>query len=225
VTAQASRTDLLVLAAHAPELVGLRERLGDGLAGEIGERRVAGRTVGVGMPAAGAGTMRHLAAHKPAAVVLLGSCGHYVAQYAPTDLMMASKLVLVDTSVCTRQAAFPEPMQTEVAPDPVLTEGLLSATSGVRRGPVATTLAITTHDGLAQTLGARSGCHVENLEAFSVGLACAALEIPCAVLLGVTNAVGSRGRAQWAQYQRQMAETTAKLLLTWLDRGGPGLPR
>src|SRR3954467_139738 len=51
----ARAADLLVLAAHAPELVGMRATLGTGLAGVIRGMRVVCATVGVGMPVAGAG--------------------------------------------------------------------------------------------------------------------------------------------------------------------------
>jgi nucleoside phosphorylase len=89
---------------------------------------------------------------------------------------------------------------------------------------VATTLGITTDDALAQLLGSKSGCAAENLEAYSVALACAAHDIPFACLLVATNAVGSEGRAQWQKHQRAAAEKAAELLLLWLERGAKGLP-
>jgi nucleoside phosphorylase len=91
------------------------------------------------------------------------------------------------------------------------------------RGEVATTLGITTDDTLAQTLGSRSGCTAENLEAFSVAMACAARQLPFTSVLVATNAVGSEGRAQWSLHQRGAAEKAAELTLLWLERGAKGL--
>ncbi len=84
--------DLLILAAYAPELVGLRETLGTGLAGVVHGVRVVCATVGVGLPAAGAGTMRHLREARPRAVILLGSCGAYPRRPAPEEMLTIAPL-------------------------------------------------------------------------------------------------------------------------------------
>jgi nucleoside phosphorylase len=220
------KSDVLVLAAHAPELVGLRSTLGNGLRGTVGSLQVHCATVGVGMPASASGTTRVLEEHDPRAVVLIGSCGLYPRRidFRALTPVVASGVRLVDASVLAEQAAFPAPMQLLCEPDRDLSDGLAQVDPSTLRGEVATTLAITTDDTLAQALGTKSGCAAENLEAYAVALACAAHDLPFACLLVATNAVGSEGRSQWQTHQRSAAEKAAELLLLWLDRGAKGLP-
>jgi len=218
--------DLLILAAHAPELVGLRSTLGANLAGSVSNIRLVCATVGVGLPAAAAGAMRHLRDVRPRAVVLLGSCGLYPrrAEFRPLTALIPTGVRLVDASVAGDKAAFPAPMQLLCESDKDLSHGLAESDPGSLRGDVATTLGITTDDGLARSLGKKSGCAGENLEAFSVALACATRDLPFASILIATNAVGSQGREQWRKYQRKAAERGAKLLLDWIEQGARGLP-
>ncbi len=75
---------------------------------------------------------------------------------------------------------------------------------------VATTLGITTSDGLAERIAAHSAARFANLEAFAVVEACAAAQVPCAVVLGVTNVVGSQGRGQWLANHVAIAERVAR---------------
>lgn len=222
----AKGADLLVLAAHAPELVGLRATLGTDLAGIVRGLRVVCATVGVGMPVAGAGAMRHLRDARPRAVILLGSCGVYPKQeeLSLLDLVVPERIVLVDTAVIAGKAAFPAPMQTVIATDDVLSRSLCGDGTAVHRGSLATTLSITTDDTLAQRLGKKCGCETENLEAFAVASACAVRSLPFASLLSITNVVGSEGRKQWTRYQRRAAEASARALLDWIHRGARGLP-
>lgn len=218
--------DLLIVAAHAPEFVGLRAALGTGLAGVVGSVRVVCAAVGVGMPVAGAGTMRQLRDARPRAVILVGSCGAYPKRAVPAllDLVVPERVQLVDPTVLADKAAFPAPMQTSLDTEPLLSHGLAGTVADVRRGRVAATLSITTCDVLAARIGKRSECDTENLEAFAVGLACAALAVPFAAVLAVTNVVGSEGREQWSKHRRKAAERSACLVLDWIHRGARGLP-
>lgn len=220
------KTDVLVLAAHAPELVGLRAALGPNLSGSLGALQIECATVGVGLPASASGTTRALQDLTPRAVILLGSCGLYPRRidFRPLTPVIANGVRLVDASALSDQAAFPAPMQLLCEPDRGLSDGLAQADTSSLRGEIATTLAITTDDALAQLLGSKSGCAAENLEAYSVALACAAHDVPFACLLVTTNAVGSQGRQQWQTHQRSAAEKAAEQLLAWLNRGAKGLP-
>jgi nucleoside phosphorylase len=222
----AKGADVLVLAAHAPELVGLRATLGTDLAGVVRGLRIVCATVGVGMPVAAAGAMRHLRDARPRAVVLLGSCGVYPKHegYSLLDLVVPEHIALVDPAVVAGKGAFPAPMQTLMATDDMLSRGLCGDATTMHRGSLATTLAITTDDTMATRLGKRSGCQTENLEAFAVASACAARALPFAALLSITNVVGSDGRKQWTRYQRRAAEASARALLDWVHRGSRGLP-
>jgi nucleoside phosphorylase len=115
-------------------------------------------------------------------------------------------------------------MQLLLDTDKTFADGLAQIEPSALRGEVATTLSITTDDQLAVRLGRKTGCCAENLEAFSVALACAARDLPFAAMLVSTNAVGSVGREQWSEHQRQAAERGAHLVLEWLEQGAHGLP-
>ena len=219
--------DILLLAAHAPEFVGLRTQLGDQLAGSIRGLTIVAKTIGVGMAVAGAGTANRIHQLNPRAVIVLGSCGVYPCgiEYCPLDIVIPSRIQLFDPSVAAGKAEFPPPMQTVLDPHPLLSAGLLaSAGARSRAAPIATTLAITTDDAIARAVHPATGLEAENLELFPVALACAAAEVPFAAVLGVTNVVGSQGRTDWIKYQREAAVATAEVLLTWVHNGAQGLP-
>jgi len=220
--------DVLVLAAHAPEFVGLRAHIGDSLNGSLAGFFVVAKTIGVGMAVAGAATANRIQQLNPRAVVVLGSCGIYPSStaYRPLDLVVPSHLHLFDPSVAAGKAAFPEPMQTMVEPDGALSAGLVQSGEGrCRTAPVATTMAITTDDAIARAVHGATGFEAENLELFPIALACRAADVPFSAVLGVTNMVGSTGRTDWRQYQRDAAVAAAELLVSWLRHGAPGLAR
>ena len=106
-----------------------------------------------------------------------------------------------------------------------LSAGLLTA-AGPRghAARVATTLAVTTDDGVARAVHPATGLDAENLELFPVAVACKAADIPFAAVLGVTNMVGSTGRVDWRQFQRDAAVGAAEVFLNWAFSGASGLP-
>jgi nucleoside phosphorylase len=219
--------DILLLAAHAPEFVGLRTQLGEQLAGSIRGLTIVAKTIGVGMAVAGAGTANRIHQLSPRAVILLGSCGVYPCgiEYYPLDIVIPNRFQLFDPSAAAGKAEFPPPMQTVLEPHALLSTGLLaSAGARSRAAPLANTLAITIDDAIARAVHPAAGLEAENLEAFPVALACAAAEVPFAAVLGVTNVVGSQGRTDWLKYQREAAVATAEALLTWVHNGAQGLP-
>jgi nucleoside phosphorylase len=219
--------DILILAAHAPEFVGLRPHLGDALHAVVGGLHVVAKTIGVGMAVAGAGAANRIHQLEPRAVVLLGSCGIYPSQldYRPLDLIVPSRFHLFDATVASGKAEFPEPMQTVLDPHTMLSAGL-AASSGprVRRAPVATTLAIHVDDTVARAVHPSTGIEGENLELFPIALACLAANVPFGAVLGVTNVVGSQGRHDWRQYQRDAAVVAAEAIIAWIQGGAAGLP-
>src|SRR5690349_15175111 len=219
--------DILLLAAHAPEFVGLRPHLGENLGATLRGLTIVAKTIGVGMAVAGAGAANRIQQLSPRAVVLLGSCGIYPSQiaYQPLDIFIPSRFQLFDPSAAAGKAEFPDPMQTMLDPHPLLTAGLLaSAGPRGRSAPIATTLAITTDDAIARAVYPATQIEAENLELFPVALACAAAEVPFAAVLGVTNMVGSQGRTDWLKFQRDAAIASAEAFLTWLHNGAQGLP-
>jgi nucleoside phosphorylase len=219
--------DILLVAAHAPEFVGLRAHLGEQLCGNLLGLTIIAKTIGVGMAVAGAGTANRIQQLSPRAVVLLGSCGVYPCgvEYFPLDILVPSRFHLFDPSVAAGKAEFPDPMQTVLDPHPLLTAGLVgSGGARCRSAPLATTLAITTDDAIARAVHPATGLEAENLELFPVALACRAAEVPFAAVLGVTNVVGSQGRTDWLKYQRDAAVAAAEAFLTWVHNGAQGLP-
>ena len=92
-----------------------------------------------------------------------------------------------------------------------------------RRAPaaacVATTLAITVDDAAAARIAEGAGADVEHLEAHGVAIACAARGVPLAVVLGVANLVGARGRAEWLAHHERAEAAAGKRVLAWLEGG------
>jgi futalosine hydrolase len=218
---EAERCDVLLVAAFAPELDGLQSILGGAMRAEVGGLLVFARPVGIGLVAAASGTATRLEAHAPHAVVLIGTCGAYPGSgLAIGDIALARTVSLVEPAVLEGRAAFPEPMSARVDPHAAMTAAI--ATAGGALVDVATTLAVTTDDALAALLGRRGA--VEHLEAFAVGIACAAKNVPFAAALGVANVVGTRGRSQWRENHASAGHGAATFIAHWIQAGAAGVP-
>jgi len=216
-------SDLLVVAAYAPELVGFEGLLGATMSAPVGALVVHARPVGIGLVSAATGMAARLADARPRAVVLVGTCGAYPESgLAIGDVVVARKILLVDSAVVDEEAAFPEPMSAEVGTHPAMSAAI--AASGGRVADVGTTLAVTTSDALAARLGRVSGALVEHLEAFAVTTACAARGVPFACVLGVANAVGSLGREQWRSHHAVAAQAAGSFVARWIQAGAAGVP-
>ena len=212
---------VLVLAAFCPELAPFRTELGDTLTGAIAGLSVAARVAGVGLPAAAAGAMAHIAELQPEAVVLVGTCGAYVgAGLAIGDVVAARRLHLVDLASLAGQAEFPEPVAVTLDANGPMSEGLTAVCA--RACSVATTLAITVDDSLAARIAGGVGADVEHLEAHGVAVACAARGVPFAAALGVANFVGARGRNEWRVHHAFAEAAAVKRVLKWLELGARG---
>lgn len=191
--------ELLCLAAFAPELEALPEGF---------ERAL----VGVGLVPAALGAARaadRARALGRAGAVLLGTCGAYPGSgLAVGDVVVASRAILVDAALVDGRAAFVGGAGAPVALHAALAARFAAA--GARLVSVATTLGVTTDDSLAQTL-AGSACAVEHLEAYAVARAFDEAAIPLAIVLGVANDVGSKGRDQWQRHHQGAAAAAARL--------------
>ncbi|MFW5877379.1 MAG: hypothetical protein ACOCXM_11630 [Myxococcota bacterium] len=225
-TSEEERFDVLAVAAHAPDLQGLRRHLGDELRGRVRGLRVIGKAVGLGAAAAGAATMRRIIQTSPRAVVLIGTCGVYPGHpdWQPHDIVVPPSVRLVDHATMTGESTFPEPMWTEMRTHGPLSAGLVATRPRTHQVPVASPLAITVDDRRATGVTPHTGCVVENLEAFSVAHACHLGNIPFAAVLGVTHVVGSHGLEDWRRFGRDAAILAAEVLATWLHAGAQGLP-
>ncbi|HJL18843.1 MAG TPA: hypothetical protein RMH99_24485 [Sandaracinaceae bacterium LLY-WYZ-13_1] len=224
--ADPQRSDLLIVAAHTPEMAGLRPYLSDQLIGTIRGLTVRGKAVGIGMASAGPAAARGILAVQPRAVLLVGSCGVYpnLPQYRPHDVLVSSRLQLVSHAVHAGRSEFPGPMETRLDCNQMLGVGLSSAGARVFVAPVACTLARTVDDTVAGSVHPATGCEAENLEAFAVAQACRAAQVPFTAVLGVSNIVGSTGTHDWAQFQRAAVNAAAEVIVTWIQRGAQGLP-
>jgi futalosine hydrolase len=209
------RPALLILAAHEPELAPLRARLS-----AAGRDAMPAYPVGVGLAAAAAGTARLLAELHPVAVLLTGSAGLYPGhgELRPAEVVVGTELRLLDAACLQGQAALPAPIRAELHTEAGARAGWLAAGAS-RAVAVGTTLGITTDDGLAVRLGRLGRCVVETLEAQGAAQACHDAGVPISVLLGVTNLVGSQGRAQWLAHNRAAAEACAEVIERWLAGG------
>lgn len=215
--------DLLVLAAYAPELLGMRRLLGDQLYGNVSGVVVSCKAVGVGLPNATAGTTMRLLQLRPRAVVLVGTCGVYPgATPGVGDAVVTRRVMLVDPTEVERRGAMPEPIGRLVECNPMIALGLAGG-----RPPscdVANTLGVTTDDVLSQRIGTTIGCALENLEAFGIANACALQNVPFACVLGVSNRVGSTGREEWRSYHKGASQAACDVISRWLTSGAVGLP-
>ena len=219
-------TDLLIVAAHAPEMAGLRTFLSDQLIADIRGLHVRAKAVGIGAAAAGSATARAIIAVEPRGVLLIGSCGVYpnMDRYKPHDVVISSRIALVSHAVNAQRSEFPKPMRTVLESDELISTGLRNASPRAHVAAVACPLAQTIDDQVAASVQPTTGCEAENLEAFAVATACKAAEIPFAAVLGVSNIVGSTGSDDWKQFQRASVNAAADTIMTWVQGGAQGLP-
>ena len=210
--------DILLLAAFHPELAPLEPALGNAMRARVGERDVAARVVGIGLPMAAAGAATQLLEMQPRSVVLLGTCGAYAGTgIVPGEVISARRVHLVSHSVARGVAQFPDPMSLVTDAHSGTFEALLRA--GARAADVATTLAITVDDAAAALVARASGSQVEHLEAYGVAAACAARGVPFAAALGVANIVGARARDEWRANHRASAAAAVSAVLVYLRSG------
>ena len=182
---------LLVVAAWDPELTRFRE---------LTQARVPTATVGVGLIEAAIGTTRCLFEHRPSLVVFLGTCGSLASDLAIGEVVVGASVTLTGTNL-------PAPMPRELVLGPF----------AMRAKPVriATTLGITTDDARAAERAVEA--HVEHLEAFAFARACSIAAVPCAIVLGVANPVGSRGRERWLENHVAASARAAEALYDALE--------
>ncbi|MGH7440527.1 MAG: hypothetical protein ACRENE_32965 [Polyangiaceae bacterium] len=216
--------DLLVVAAFHPELAPLCALLGDGgspgfagrpAAGRIGTTDVRTAAIGIGLSQASVGASLSLVEARPAAVVLVGTCGAYPGTGLRVgDVTVARRVLLVEPAAVDGAAEFPTPMSTATDADETMRTAL--ASSGAVAVDVATTLAVTVNDDLATRIARATGAAAEHLEAHGVATACATLGVPLAIVLGVANVVGSRAREEWKQNHHAASRAAIGVVKAWL---------
>lgn len=190
----------LVVAAFAPELARLRARLRHRASAERA-RFVLG-TVGVGLVEAAIGTSRLIARHRPDAIVLVGTAGVYPAHgpvFPLASAVVASAAVLLPHLGPERDAYLPPVVPARVRFSPALARALVRA-AALPLAEVACPLAISRSPAATRAAATRSGCALENLEAFAVARAATVARLPCAAVLGVANRVGPAGHREWQHH-------------------------
>jgi nucleoside phosphorylase len=220
------QADVLLVAAHAPDLAGMRNFLGEKLDGQMRGLTIKTKVLGFGMAVAAASCARGVQALNPRAVIMIGTCAVFpgLSQYRPYDVLLPTKVQLADASVLARKAAFPDPMQTSVECHGLLRSALAASAPRAAQTVIASMMAPVTDDTLAASLHAATGCDADNSELFGIAAACQAASVPFAAVLGVSNLVGSTGRHDWAQFQREAVTQAGQCIGTWLHNGAQGLP-
>jgi nucleoside phosphorylase len=220
-----SNPGLCILSAHDPELNGFAALLGDSRRRIVHGFDVCAQAVGIGVLASAVGTTRLLASAKPRAAIFVGTAGAYQGQSLEIGaVVLGHQLVLASSAVAQGRAGYPAPMPVRTSCSEALAAGLARALDQpTRRVDVATTLAVTTDDALGAVLCGAYSCAVEHLEAAAVGLACAELGVPLAVVLGIANRVGQHGRDEWQAHHLAAGRAAAELVCAWLARGAEGL--
>ncbi len=169
----------LLLAAFAPELAGLD-------AAPLAGWQVA--TTGVGAVAAAATTARLVAEHRPARVLLVGTCGAYDGRLVLGDLLVAEAAIATSLDELEGRAYRPEIERTRF-------DATWRLPLPLPVHPVAATPAITMTAEGARRLAAVAAA--EHLELTGVFAACHAANVPIAAVLGVANRVGPDANAEW----------------------------
>lgn len=209
--------DWLVVSAWAPELSHLRRGL-PSLAPAL-RRRVATGTLGVGLVEASVGATLLLARLRPAAVILVGSAGLYPA--ATQALRIGDAVAVGDIALLAEALPGDHVYLPEIVPSRVRTSRTL--TSAVRKAAalplasVACPLAITRSRAAAAFVAKQSGCDLENLEAFALARAAAALAIPVAVVVGIANRVGPAAHREWMQNGAAATAAACQAVLAFLE--------
>jgi futalosine hydrolase len=216
------RCDLLIVAAFVPELDALGALLGAALAKRIGEVEVRAAPVGVGLVQAAVGTTLALDAHRPRAVVLVGTCGAYPeSRLVVGQVVVAKGVALVDPAALEGRSGFPDVMSRQLVAHGTLARAIAGSEAPLI--DVVTTMAVTTDDALALSLGKHGG--VEHLEAFAVGSACDKAGVPFVAALGVANRVGSTGRSEWRANHLATGRAAVDRVVAWIEAGaGKVLP-
>jgi purine-nucleoside phosphorylase len=186
----------LLLAAFPPELAGLDLRPPAGW--------ITGLT-GVGAVEAAVATAGLVAAHRPARVLFVGTCGAYDARLSIGDLVAASEAVATSVDELAGGSYRPGVERTRwpaTWPLPLPAHAVAVPPAITRTAAGAALLA--------------SVAAVEHLELSGVLAACAAAGVPAAAALAVANRAGPDAHAEWAASHERVSRA---LVAALRDRG------
>jgi uridine phosphorylase len=200
--------NLLCVSAFEPELTRFRE---------LAPSWIATAPAGIGLVECAIGTAELLARHSPAEAIFLGTCGSARADLAIGDVVFGTSASLF----AGPGAELVGETDVVVPIEPRLRDALVAA--GATPSTIATAIGITVTNELAGHVAATGD--VEHLEAYAFVRACVRANVPCAVVLGIANVVGAKGRAEWranhARASALAAETLAEALLSRTSTKSP----
>jgi len=205
----------LVVSAWPPELAWLKSAWARLVPGR---RRVVLGNVGVGLVEAAVGASRLIAAHRPRTVLLIGTAGVYPGhrrELAVGSAVAVAETVLLPTARPGGHAFLPALLPDRQPSSTGLLGRLVRATH-LPTAQVACPVAISASVRMARAAARRSGCALENLEAFAVARAAATAHVPFAAILGVSNVVGPDGHHEWKRNARQAATAACEAALALL---------
>jgi futalosine hydrolase len=203
-----------------------------GLAGSAAPALLAGEPCGFGAVRAAARTAQLVARHSPERVVLVGIAGAYDVQRDPIGSALAFARVALDGIGAGEGRRFLGPSAlgftqwpaATIASQPGEQEALaLWLPRDQDGGLLLTTCAASA--SRAQTARRRErfpAARAEDMEGFSVALACSLANVPCAIVRGISNRVGQRDPARWRIPQALAA--ARRLLLDLLARDAWAAP-
>ncbi len=209
------------------------ERVGVGDAG--GNRSGAALTeiCGFGPVAAGARAAQLLSRIRPGRVILVGIAGTYDERRLPIGAAAAFDEVVLDGVGAGQGASFRDaaalgfahwPGSDDTCRDPVRERLLLdplpgSDSASAHRLLVTTCAASAAPSEAAARRDTYQDALAEDMEAFSVALACALHRVPVSVVRGISNVAGDRQRSNW-KVEKALREA-ARLLEDVLERNTP----
>ena len=148
-----------------------------------------GAVLGVGPVVAAASMASLLAAERPDAVVLIGTAGAFPGGPAVGSLVSGSRLGLADPLKGAGLGYVPR------LPEPLEADAALRQRLALPECRILTNLGVTTDEALAKYFSEE--WEVEHMEAYGAAWACQQLQVPFAVVVGITNVVGPTAHAEW----------------------------
>jgi nucleoside phosphorylase len=213
----------LVLAAWEPEIAPLRR-----LAQAVDPERLAMGTVGVGAIDAAIGAAAAIAAARPERVIFVGTAGAYPrgrATAAIGTVAIARELCLASTATLRGDGYLPGPLATSAPTSPALGAALAARARAKKPLPVlgvACPIAITRSATLGRHLAHATGAALENLEAFAVARAAAAVGVAAmTAVLGIANRVGPNGHREWRANHRAASRAACRVVWEFLRNASP----
>jgi nucleoside phosphorylase len=209
-----SAPDCLVVSAWPPEVEHLRQAMRR----RSTQATLALASVGVGLVEAALGAGQILETLRPRTVILVGTAGVYPSsadRFPVGTAAVADAIALAPEILPGDDTYLPEVMPRVERATAALAKAIRKA-SGLPSARVANPLAISASRRAAACAARRSGCNLENLEAFALARAAASMGIPFAAVLGIANKVGPNAHAEWKKNAATAAAAACEAVMSFL---------